>query len=148
MYLKLHTSLGLRTLLYLGANRHELTTVSVLIEELNCSRHHLQKVMIFLRKQGWVTSIRGRFGGFSIPDQVLSMKMGDLVRVLEGDESLVKCLEASCPLKDENCPFTDPMDKALDVFYSTFNKYSLMDLVGNREKMIAFFNQVSEQKGN
>lgn len=126
MHLKRYTDLSLRVLLYLGSYQGaEAVTVPHLVEHLGCSYNHLNKVMAFLRHQGWVTATRGRKGGFFIAPEALKVGLGTLIETIEGECSLINCDKPACPFKEKGCPLIGPLAQARRSFYDTLNQKTL-----------------------
>lgn len=62
----------------------------------NISQKYLEKIIRDLKKAGFIKSVRGPKGGHMLAVPADKITIGDIVRVLEGDSSLVDCN------KDEN----------------------------------------------
>ena len=56
------------------------------------SEHYLEQLMGSLRKAGYVKSVRGAQGGYSLARDPGSITVGDVVRIMEGPITLVDCL--------------------------------------------------------
>ena len=56
------------------------------------SEHYLEQLMGSLRKAGYVKSVRGAQGGYSLAKEPSSITVGDVVRIMEGPITLVDCL--------------------------------------------------------
>lgn len=85
---------GLRALLYLTVKGQEQEFVSIkaMSEDLDISFHFLTKILQALTQADMLTSYRGPNGGvaFKIPPD--SIMLGDVVRVLEGNDFFETCL--------------------------------------------------------
>lgn len=99
---------GLRALLYMvgKGDGQEYVSIREMSEQLDISFHFLTKILQSLTQANMLASYRGPSGGvtFNIPpDKIL---LGDVVRVLEGDDFFDKCLlglpgcgeKAPCPM--------------------------------------------------
>lgn len=56
------------------------------------SEHYLEQLMGILRKAGYVKSIRGAQGGYSLTKDPSSISVGDIIRVMEGPIAPVDCV--------------------------------------------------------
>lgn len=56
------------------------------------SEHYLEQLMGILRKAGFVKSIRGAQGGYSLTKHPAVISVGDIIRVMEGPIAPVDCL--------------------------------------------------------
>lgn len=65
----------------------------------NISEKYLSLIIIPLRKKGFVDSARGAYGGYRLAKEPSRITMKEIVDVLEGDVSLVKCISepSICP---------------------------------------------------
>jgi Rrf2 family protein len=65
----------------------------------NISEKYLSLIIIPLRRIGLVNSIRGAHGGYSLAKEPSQITMKEIVDVLEGDCSLVDCVNnpSTCP---------------------------------------------------
>lgn len=85
---------GLRALLYLvgQGDGQEYVSIRELSEQLDISFHFLTKILQSLTQAGLLLSYRGPNGGVAFqipPDKIM---LGDVVRVLEGDDFFDTCL--------------------------------------------------------
>ena len=56
------------------------------------SEHYLEQLMGTLRKAGYVKSIRGAQGGYTLTKEPADISVGDIIRVMEGPIAPVDCL--------------------------------------------------------
>ena len=56
------------------------------------SEHYLEQLMGTLRKAGFVKSVRGAQGGYSLTKTPEEISVGDIIRVMEGPIAPVDCL--------------------------------------------------------
>ena len=66
MRLTLHTDYSLRVLIHLAAGDQERSSISEIAEAYDISRNHLMKVVHELGRGGFINTIRGRGGGFTL----------------------------------------------------------------------------------
>lgn len=70
-------------------------STAALAEEFGLSRNHLTKIMQRLAQGGIVATRRGSGGGAILAQAPRDIRLGDIVRLLEGDQPLVECFETS-----------------------------------------------------
>ncbi len=103
--------------------------LSQIAENQDISRKYLQQLMAGLRRAGLVHVVKGFKGGFMIarpPDQI---RVGDILRALEGDLALVECVRHDhiCD-RVEACRTRDLWSEATRVLENYFDSITLADL--------------------
>ena len=63
------------------------------------SAHYLEQLAAPLRNAGLIKSIRGAYGGYILGKEPITIKAGDIIRVLEGPIVLVEGIEEEEPAK-------------------------------------------------
>jgi len=77
---------GLRALLDLAIHSNgEHVSLSNIAERQEISENYLEQVFSTLRKAGLIRSVKGAQGGYILADKTTSIKVGTILRVLEGD---------------------------------------------------------------
>lgn len=124
------TDLGLRVLMYLsmGERGTARATITELAERLAVSRNHLVKVVHRLAQLGLVATTRGKGGGMALARPADQYHLGDVVRALEDNPSLIDCGAPPCVLA-RNCQLKSALDDALQAFFERLNQYTLADAV-------------------
>ncbi|MFL9608798.1 RrF2 family transcriptional regulator [Methylobacillus sp. Pita2] len=131
MQLTKFTDLGLRVLMYVSQHeRNKPITISEIATQFNIPRNHLIKVVTFLNKTGWIQTTRGPNGGLRLGTDPASLRLGHVIRVLEGSVSLVNCQEPPCPLGGQ-CGLKHALDQGLNAFYEYMDTYTLQDVIHN-----------------
>ena len=73
----------------------------------NISMKYLEKVMSLLNKAGLVKATHGKYGGYKLSKKVEDYKIGDILRVTEGDMTLMPCVkDSTCEKKDKCSMYT------------------------------------------
>lgn len=129
MQLNRFTDYGLRVLMYLHAPQDDerITTESV-ATRFGVPRNHLTKVVNRLVKLGWVSARPGRQGGIRLAELAQPLRLGDVLRELEGHPSLIDCASPPCPLRG-GCHLKRALDDGRDAFYADMNRHTLADMV-------------------
>ena len=134
MRLKKFTDNALRSLIYLALYPENRITISDISEYCGVSRNHLVKVIHFLAKQGFVKTTAGRNGGIKLKTTADNISVGDVVRVVEGHQPVINCLEPLCPIAPV-CHLRNIFDEAKEAFLSTLDNRTIADLIKNEEAL-------------
>lgn len=125
------SDIGLRVLIYLsGADEHRApTTVAEIAKQFDVPVNHLVKVVGQLARVGWIQSLRGRHGGLRLRADAATLRIGTVLRELEGDAELVDCDGQQCRLS-QNCLLRGALAAGLQAFYDAMDRYTLANLTG------------------
>lgn len=140
MKLTAFTDYSLRVLIYLAAQPERRATIAEIASSFSVSEHHLTKVVHFLGRHGWLANVRGKGGGLSLAKAPGSINIGDVVRHTEGN-AIVECLGeggGECRITGL-CRLRGVLDEAVAAFHAVLHRYTLADLVHNREALSAIF---------
>lgn len=129
MQLTHFTDLGLRVLMYLSHPvRDTPVTISEIAERFEVSRHHLVKVVHFMGQQGWLITTRGKGGGLALAFGLKQYRLGQVVRVLEGQSDMIDCADPPCAIRGR-CQLKPLLDGASDAFFTALDRHTLADAV-------------------
>ena len=131
MRLTRFSDIGLRVLIYLARSgtRPGPVTVAEIGEQFDIPVNHLVKVVGHLARAGWVRATRGRNGGLRLAADPVSLKIGQVLRDLEGDHELIDCVGTGCTLALD-CQLREALRAAMNAFYDSMNRHSLQDITG------------------
>ena len=136
MKLTAFTDYSLRVLIYLAAQPKQRATVGAIATSFAVSEHHLTKVVHFLGKTGWLANVRGKGGGLELamPPELISV--GAVVRQTEGVAMPAECFgdDGHCAIAGI-CRLTGVLAEAVRAFYDALDRYTLADLVHNRQAL-------------
>lgn len=133
MKLTSFTDYSLRVLIYLAAQPDRRATVTEIARCFCISENHLNKVVHFLGKQGWLNTVRGKGGGFTLaqmPDQIV---VGEVVRRTEGLDVPAECFSNTprrCRI-EPLCQLRHTLQEAIDAFYRVLDACTLADIAHN-----------------
>jgi Rrf2 family nitric oxide-sensitive transcriptional repressor len=142
MKLTTFTDYSLRVLIFLAAQPGRRSTIAEIAEAFEISANHLTKVVHFLGKNGWVATVRGKGGGLTLARPASTLHVGDIVRQTEGLDTPAECFEQSGHCRIARiCRLRGVLGEALDAFYEVLDRYTLEDLVVNRQALakVLFF---------
>lgn len=137
MRMTLQTDYALRMLIFLAVRPEAPCTVSDVAEAYGLSHNHLLKVARRLGQLGAVTTLRGRAGGITLAKEPENIGLGAIVRGIEESLALVECMgagESACVLTPA-CRLKGIVAEALDAYLAVFDRYTLADLVTNRQSL-------------
>ena len=96
----------------------------------------LEQILAELKQGGFVTSRRGAQGGYALAISPAELRVGDIIRFIEGPISPVKCIiqddEANCPLRAD-CMFQDFWLRAKEAVEKVYDSTTFQDLVREAE---------------
>lgn len=131
MRLNVQTDYALRLLMHLAVNKDALITIAEVAERFRISRNHLMKVAHILGREGFVEAVRGRSGGLRLGRPPEDIRIGDVVRRMEGDFALVECFQGGkgeCLIAPA-CRLKGALHKAMAAFLAALDQYTLQNLV-------------------
>jgi Rrf2 family nitric oxide-sensitive transcriptional repressor len=125
------TDYSLRVLIHLGNHPDTLATVATIAGVHDISRHHLTRVVHQLGLKGYIDTVRGKGGGFSLARPPAQIRIGDVVRDMETGFELAECFRpgnSTCRLMPD-CTLKSILAEAGNAFLATLDRYTLADLV-------------------
>lgn len=139
MYITRYTDYSLRVLIFLALKGEEQATIGEIAERYDISKNHLMKVVQELNAKGYVLATRGKKGGLLLSRPAEEINIGELVRSIEVDFSLVECFqqEHNCIISPA-CKLKMVLYEALTAFLTTLDQYTLADLLpaSNQKSLI------------
>ena len=132
MRLTRYTDYAMRVLLYLGARPEQICSIAEIARAYGVSQNHLMKVVSELAREGFVTSMRGRTGGIRLARAPEAINVGDVVRRMEDDFSLVDC--ANCIIAPA-CGLSCALQEAVAAFLAVLDRYTLADFLAQRSDL-------------
>ncbi len=138
MRLTRHTDYGLRMLMMSAILAPRPVAVRDVAERFQISPHHLMKVAQHLTRLGWIEPVRGRTGGFKLARPAQSVRVGEIVRQLEGEFGLVECLrDGGQPCRiTPACRLRGVLVQATEAFLEVLDAQTLADLVEQNPPLI------------
>ena len=107
------TGLACEALTILSAQGSEFTSGAALAERMGITAEYLPKVLAPLTKEGWVSSIPGRDGGYRLAINLEEKCVLDLIEVVEGKVDRSKCMHGdSRNPAEELCAMHEPWVRA------------------------------------
>ena len=96
---------GLKALLYLAQAYHErAVSASQIAKEEGLSPAYLEQILHLLKKKQWVKSLRGPSGGYVLARKPSEVRIGPVLRDLEGKSAVRSKARARGPAVSGNAP--------------------------------------------
>ncbi|WP_138470259.1 Rrf2 family transcriptional regulator [Poseidonocella sp. HB161398] len=124
MRLTKFTDYAVRICLFLGMHQDRTVPIPEMAEAYGLSRNNLMKVAQRLAEGGFLRTERGRAGGVRLALPASEIRLGQVVRHMEGEGSLVDC--GGCP-PDSGCGLARTFTEARQAFYRTLDEVSLAE---------------------
>jgi Rrf2 family transcriptional regulator, nitric oxide-sensitive transcriptional repressor len=132
MKLTFYSDYSLRLLMYVSVKRDGLVTIQEVADAYGISKNHLMKVAFELGRKGFLETVRGRGGGLRLARPPEKIGVGEVVRAMEEDFTMVECFDP----KANQCVITGPcrlrgaLSRALKAYFAVLDEYTLADLAG------------------
>lgn len=129
MKLTQFTDYGLRALILLADRKGEVLSAAAIADHFNVSRHHMAKVLQELASAGYVEGIRGAQGGVRLLKDPRDIRIGEVVRRLDKDQTLVDCFREGwndCALLPR-CRLKAMLARAEQGFLRELDRYTISD---------------------
>lgn len=97
------------------------------------SETYLEQLIAPLRKAGYVNSIRGAQGGYELSKKPEDIKVGDIIRLLEGPLAPSDCVidgESECA-RAEYCVTRTIWERIMDSINNVIDSITLRDMVND-----------------
>ncbi len=110
--------------------------MKAIAERQNISLKYLEKIVPPLAKNNLIVGVHGKGGGYKLTESPESYKVGDILRVTEGDLAPVACLECdsqTCPLTDD-CRTRPMWNKLYGVINEYLDSVTIADLMLTDDK--------------
>ncbi|MCB2113090.1 MAG: Rrf2 family transcriptional regulator [Parvularculaceae bacterium] len=137
MRLNVQTDYAMRLLMHLSVNEAALPTIAEIAARFDISRNHLMKVAHTLARGGFIEAVRGRGGGLRLARGPEKIGVGQVVRLMEGDFSIVECLKidgGEC-LITPSCRLKGVFREATEAFLATLDRYTIKDLTQRNTRL-------------
>lgn len=95
------------------------------------SEPYLEQLLAALRKSGLVRSVRGSQGGYSLGREPGEIRVGDIIRVLEGPISPMECVNQGeeCCARSDGCVTRGIWERLRDSMTDVLDSITLNDML-------------------
>ena len=136
MKLSTRSRYGLRAMIELAQSYGgEPVLMSAIADNQAISSKYLHALLTALKSAGLVRSLRGSNGGYALTREPSSIRVGEVVRVLEGSLSVVDCVEDEhlCGRADL-CVTRDIWQAMSRAVEGALDRFTLSDLVARKQE--------------
>lgn len=134
MRLTRHTDYALRVLIHLAVTDGQKAAIGEIAEAYDLSRNHLMKIVNELARAGFIATMRGRGGGFTLARSATDISLGEVVRLCEPDLRPADC--GTCALQPA-CGLSGILMEAIAAFLKVLDGYTLADAARDRSALSA-----------
>jgi len=132
MQLTRHTDYALRVLIYLALDPARRVPASEIANAFAVSQNHIMKVIKNLARHGIILTHRGKGGGITLVKAAKDIRVGTVVRLLEGRTEIVNCTAPRCPVLPA-CRLRSALAAAFEAFLGELDTYTLEQMVEHQE---------------
>ena len=121
---------ALRMLMYAASAGDRLITIEEVARTFRVSKAHLNKVANALTRAGYLRAVRGRSGGVALGRPADTIRIGDVLRLVEPDFDLVECFTGGnrCVIAGK-CKLSRLLAEAMAAFHATLDRHTLADIM-------------------
>jgi Rrf2 family protein len=128
---------GLRAMIKLGLAKalgKEIVPVSELAQNDQLPLKFVERILLELREAGYIETQRGKLGGYAVSKPLDKIKMGELVRLIDGRLAPIACASeteyarCTCP-DEEHCGLRMLMIDVRNAIANILDRYTLGDVV-------------------
>jgi Rrf2 family protein len=89
-------------MVFLAKNKNKISSLREISNKEGIPFDYLEKILTLLEKVSLVESKKGSRGGYLLAKSPQKIKIGEIIRPLEGEAGLVKCTRKGCNCLLEN----------------------------------------------
>ena len=126
---------GTRMMLDLAAHHDQgPTPLREIAKRQDLSVKYLEQLIIPLKAAGYIRSVRGARGGYTLARKPDKINVGQIIKVLEGGLSLVDCVEDPkiCE-REKNCPTRDIWLRMSERLMEELSSLTLSDVLDGKK---------------
>ncbi len=131
------TKYGIKALSYIARQEcgSDPVQIGAIAKSENISHKYLESIMLTLKKAGFLSSRKGKGGGYYLRREAKDIKMVEIMRTLEGPVAMLPCVSlnyyercADCP-EEEECSVYNLMIQVRDNTLKILNNNTLADII-------------------
>ena len=138
MKLTQYSNYALRTLMFANLHSERLCQCQEVADAFNISKAHLVKCIHQLGQWGFIHSVRGRNGGFTLAKPASEITVGAVIRKTEDTLELVECFNNktnTCPLIFD-CKLNKTLMRAMKNFMDEMDSVTIEDITSNQRELL------------
>ncbi len=122
----------------MAISQKELFSAEFLHVQLDIPRRYLRKLLTDLSKLGFITSEKGRNGGFAFAKPLEEISLSDIIKRVEGSETMGSCiLGHNICKKEQSCVMHETWLQAKTKMMDALSNTTLLDLKMKNEAQIS-----------
>ena len=142
MILSKTTEYALSILAFMATREEENYPAEYLFEQLHIPRQYLRRLLTDLSKKGFITSTRGRNGGFVFARALSAINLAQVIDAMEGEDAMNTCLLGfTACIIDKPCAMHEQWSDVRSKMIDTLTGTTLADL---REKYRKDINSIDK----
>ncbi|MEF3279960.1 MAG: Rrf2 family transcriptional regulator [Elusimicrobiota bacterium] len=102
-------------------NSKEVYIAAEIAKELNVSYNHLSKILQLMAKHGFLKTIRGPHGGYSLTKKGEESTLKDIIELIDGKIQGNTCFMKTVVCKKDSCVLKDFLLRTMKDFEKTIN---------------------------
>ncbi len=133
MQLNISTDYAIRTVLYL-ATTGDMRNTSDISETMKIPKDYIVVLTRALRDAGILTTVRGKYGGYTLNKDPRDISLYDIISLMEGSVKLNRCLEEDhyCSRNAcDTCPVRKNYEVLQDSVENQLKNVTIASLMGN-----------------
>ena len=128
------TDYAVRAILFMAEDPDQVTSTAELEAQLDLPRPFMRKTLQMLQKAGYLDSVKGNKGGFTLNRPPSEIRIFDLMTIFQGHISLGECLFkkkiCSCV---KSCPLRKEVKQMELVLLERLKKLTVADLIKDKK---------------
>ena len=106
--------------------------ISAIAEAQAIPRRFLEVILNQLKSSGFINSKRGYFGGYKLMTPADEIRVGDIIRHVQGEKDLIECVacvtKQACPFENR-CSLYHMWNNVRDAIFNVYDATTLQDLL-------------------
>lgn len=139
---------GTRLLMALARHRGENPVqIADIARDQGISAKYLEQIALALKRAGMIETVRGRGGGHRLAKHPDEITLDEVVAVLEGGKSLVRCLDQPSPCaRASRCAPRLVWQEISQTIFHKLSLYTLGDLLRMEDRLMDQAHEVKEDQ--
>ena len=139
MKLSTRSRYGLKAVVEIAAGDGKCISIKTMSERLKISENYLEQLIIKLKKEGILNSVRGAGGGYALREPPSDITVGRILNILEGSLYPAQCLDSTDITCGDGvcspCVTKGVWEKIYESVSTVVESITVMDLVNERKKL-------------
>lgn len=111
-------------------------TIHAVAERQIVPEQYLEQIIGVLRREGFVTSVRGAQGGYMLAKEPSDISIGELIRLLEGPVLMADCIyDAEACIRSGQCPSRLVWERLTDCINQVVDSITLADMLADQVRL-------------